>query len=123
MFIIVILLVIFFVFASSIKILSWQKFIFETQLSFFRKYGLNRHHMLLVGLIEFSASLLLIASLFLGLNTLESIGALGIAVTSVGALYFHLRFDTFKDAIPAISTLTLSIILLAANNSICSLMT
>jgi len=32
----------FFLFASSIKILGWQQFIFKTQLAMFIKYGLNR---------------------------------------------------------------------------------
>ena len=68
--------------------------------------------MLLIGLIEFSASLLLAFSLLLTQSTLQAFGAIAIAFTSVGAIYFHLRFDTLKDALPAIVTLTLSLILL-----------
>ena len=47
------LLTAFFIFASSIKILGWQKMIFETQLEFFKKYGLNRTIMVsTIGLIN-----------------------------------------------------------------------
>ena len=50
--IIIALLSAFFLFASSIKIFGWQKFIFETQLGMFIKYGLNRQIMALVGGVE-----------------------------------------------------------------------
>jgi len=123
MFVITILLLLFFLFASSIKILGWQKFIFETQLTFFKKYGLNRIHMFLVGLIELSASILLMISLLFKHDEIQVLGALGISLTSLGALYFHLRFDTVKDAIPAIVTLTLSTILLIFNSSYMALFT
>lgn len=116
MFVITILLVLFFLFASSIKLIGWQKLIFETQLTFFKKYGLNRTHMFLVGLIELSASILLIISIFLNHGVIQAFGALGIAFTSLGAIYFHLRFDSLKDAIAALVTLLLSVILLASNS-------
>lgn len=116
MFIITILLILFFLFASSIKILGWQKFIFETQLIFFKKYGLNRRHLFLVGIVELSASLLLATSLLVKYDVLQALGALGIAFTSIGAIYFHLRFDTFKDSIPAVITLIFSTTLLAFND-------
>lgn len=47
----------FFLFASSIKILGWQKMIFETQFAMFAKYGLNRQIMLLVGFVELFGSI------------------------------------------------------------------
>ncbi len=121
MFVITILLILFFLFASSIKILGWQKFIFETQHTFFKKYGLNRPKMFLVGLVELSASLLLIASLLLKHDAAQALGAFGIALTSLGAIYFHLRFDTVKDATPAIVTLFLSTTLLVLNSSFVAL--
>ncbi|NMP30866.1 DoxX family protein [Thalassotalea sp. M1531] len=116
-----ILLVLFFLFASSIKLLGWQKFIFETQLTFFKKYGLTRTHMFLVGLVELFASLLLMASIFLNDDVLQVFGALGIIFTSSGAIYSHLRFDTVKDVIPAIVTLSLSVMLLAFNSHVLAL--
>ena len=101
------LLTAFFVFASSIKILGWQKMIFETQLEFFKKYGLNRATMALVGFIELFGA---IALWLPGCWGLAGVGAL--MATSAGAICCHVYFDTWKDAIPAIVTLTLSGILL-----------
>ncbi|MCW8833006.1 MAG: DoxX family protein [Colwellia sp.] len=119
--IITILLTFFFIFASSIKILAWQKFIFETQLIFFKKYGLNRNHMFCIGLIELSAAITLVISMIFDFEVLNGIGALGIAFTSLGAIYFHLRFDTIKDAIPAIVTLLLSTVLIVSNQALLKL--
>jgi hypothetical protein len=119
--VITILLAILFTFASSIKIFGWQKFIFETQLTFFKKYGLNRIHMFLIGFIELISALLLATSIMFSYELLNGAGALGIAFTSVGAIYFHLRFDTFKDAITAIVTLSLSMILIISNQAMLEL--
>lgn len=121
MFFITILLILFFLFASSIKILAWQNYIFETQLRFFKKYGLNRTYMFLVGLIEFLAAMLLTISLIYDHEITQALGSLGIMSTSIGAIYFHLKFDTIKDAIPALITLTLSTILLLLNGAFASI--
>ncbi|MCG9582472.1 DoxX family protein [Vibrio tubiashii] len=102
------LLAVFFTFASSIKLFGWHKFIYETQLRFFQKYGLNRNAMYAVGIVEFSSAIALITSIYLMSSVLSILGAIGIALTSIGAIFFHARFDTFKDAIPAILTLLLS---------------
>lgn len=112
---ITIILVLFFTFASSIKLLGWQKFVFETQLGFFHKYGLNRQIMFVVGLIELTSAIMLLVSLVLSEPWLNIAGAMGIALTSVGAMFFHFRFDTLKDAIPSIVTLLLSGALLYLN--------
>lgn len=101
LFIISIVLSALFIFASSIKILAWQKTIFEIQLKFFIAYGLNRQIMFLIGIVELSGVILLWSPFPLW-------GALLIAGTSVGAIFFHLRFDTWKDGIPAMVTLILS---------------
>lgn len=45
----------------------------------------------------------------------RAIGSVGIFLTSLGAIYFHLIYDTVKAAIPALTTLTLSTILLFDN--------
>ncbi|CAM3049296.1 DoxX family protein [Pseudoalteromonas distincta] len=113
--IITIILTLFFTFASSIKIAGWQKFIFETQLSFFERYGLTRTHMLVIGIGELTASITLVISLTTGNLLLNILGGLGIAFVSLGAIFFHIRFDTFKDAIPAFMTLILSSILIILN--------
>lgn len=100
---------VFFIFASSIKLLGWQKTIFEIQLAFFHKYGLNRSLMALVGVIElFGAIALWLPGYF------AVLGALAIFITSLGAICCHLYFDTWKDGIPAMVTLTLSGILINA---------
>lgn len=96
----------FFVFASSIKILGWQKFIFETQLAMFVKYGLNRRIMALVGVVELFGA---IAIWFQG-SWIGPLGALALLGTSVGAIGCHLIWDTWKDGVPAVVTGTLSAI-------------
>lgn len=119
--IITILLAVLFIFASSIKILGWQKLIFDTQLTFFKKYGLTRFHMILIGMIELSAAIFLAASILFDHEILNGIGALGIALTSLGAIYFHLKYDTIKDTIAALITLSLSTILITCNQTLLEL--
>ena len=94
----------FFIFASSIKIFGWQKTIFETQRDMFIKYGLNRTIMAVVGFVELFGA---IAIWFQG-SLIGSLGALAIVATSAGAIFFHLIFDTWKDGIAAMITVTLS---------------
>lgn len=102
------LLSIFFLFAGSVKLLGWQKMIFEKQLKFFQSYGLNRQVMALVGMVElFGAMTIWFQSTLLGL-----LGAMALFMTSLGAIYCHLRFDTWKDGIPASITLTLAAIII-----------
>lgn len=104
-----ILMVMFFVLASSIKTLGWQKKVFEIQLGFFKSYGLNRMIMFLVGLIELTgAALLILALCDISPEQTQVMGGVILGATSIGALYFHLRFDTWKDGIPAIVTLLCS---------------
>jgi len=110
------LLIAFFAFASSIKILGWQKFIFQAQLEFFISYGLNREIMFLVGLIELIGA----STLWFQNHPMGLLGALLIFLTSVGAIGFHLRFDTWKDAIPAIMTGILSGFLISAHPMVAS---
>ncbi|WP_234497701.1 DoxX family protein [Vibrio maritimus] len=109
MFIAQILLIGFFLFASSIKIFGWVKPIFEPQLTFFHKYGLNRTAMFLVGIIELGGALGILYGLFT-VNALTSAVSSGlIAFTSIGAMWFHFRFDTWKDAVPSMITLFVSL--------------
>ncbi len=101
------LLSVFFLFASSIKILGWQKTIFETQLAMFKKYGLNRTIMALTGFVELFGA---IAIWFQG-SWIGTLGALALLGTSVGALFCHLVFDTWKEGIPSMITGILSAII------------
>ncbi|MCF7505564.1 DoxX family protein [Vibrio sp. L3-7] len=107
-----VLLVAFFLLASSIKIVAWQRKVFEIQLGFFKSYGLNRMVMFLVGLVEFTGAVLLILALS-GVSSEQTqlVGGAILGATSIGALYFHLRFDTWKDGIPAMFTLLCSSLL------------
>ncbi len=104
--VIIVLLSAFFLFASSIKLFGWQKMIFEKQLEFFHSYGLNRQIMALVGAVELFGAI----TIWLQHNMLGTLGALALLGTSCGAILFHLRFDTWKDGIPATVTLLLSAI-------------
>jgi hypothetical protein len=103
------LLTVFFIFASSIKILGWQKLIFETQLGFFKKYGFNRAVMAVVGFVELFGAIALWLPNYIGIA-----GVLALLGTSVGAICCHLYFDTWKDGIPAMVTLMLSSVVLYA---------
>ncbi len=77
--------------------------------------------MLLVGLVEFISSALLVLSLVVGNAEIQTLGALGIFFTSIGAIFFHLKFDTVKDAIAAIVTLILSSTLILFNGVLITL--
>lgn len=105
------LLSLFFIFASSIKIFGWQKLIFETQREMFKSYGFNRQFMALIGFVEFFGAV----TIWLNGTAVGTIGALAIAGTSAGAIFFHLVYDTWKDGIPATVTLILSTFLVWTN--------
>tara|TARA_Y100001960_G_scaffold330207_1_gene423589 strand:- start:650 stop:886 length:237 start_codon:yes stop_codon:yes gene_type:complete len=66
--------------------------------------------MFLVGMIEATGEILMLIGLLSANNLLSAIGASFIVFTSVGAMFFHFRFDTWKDAIPSIATLLLSLL-------------
>jgi len=102
--IIVGLLSMFFLFASSIKILGLQKAIFEPQLAMFIKYGLNRQIMMLTGIIELFGAI----TIWFQQSWVGSLGALALFGTSVGAIFCHLYFDTWKEGVLAMVTGTMS---------------
>jgi len=91
-------------FASSIKILGWQKTIFETQLAMFKKYGLNRSIMAVTGFAELFGAIAIWAQ---G-SWVATLGALALLGTSFGAVVCHLIFDTWKEGVPAMITGTLA---------------
>ena len=106
------LLIAFFLFASSIKIFGWVKPIFEPQLAFFHRYGLNRAAMFAVGLIEATGAMVMLVGLVMASSLVSAVGAGFITLTSLGAMFFHFRFDTWKDAVPSMITLLLSVLVL-----------
>ncbi|WP_076408508.1 DoxX family protein [Shewanella sp. UCD-KL12] len=107
------LLISFFLFASSIKILGWIKVVYEPQLAFFHKYGLNRASMVAVGVIEATGAIGMLVGMITEELLLSALSAGLITLTSVGAMYFHFKFDTWKEAIPSMLTLLLSLPLLS----------
>ena len=102
--IIIALLSLFFLFASSIKILGWQKAIFEPQLAMFIKYGLNRQIMALTGFTELFGAI----AIWFQDSWFGPLGALTLLCTSIGAVFCHLVWDTWKDGVPAMITGTLA---------------
>jgi hypothetical protein len=112
--IIVGLLSVFFIFAGSVKVFGWQKQILAIQMGFMQKYGLNRQILFLIGLVELVAAVLIwFQSSIWGVA-----GALAILVTSVGALFFHFRFDRWQDGVPAMVTLALSAIITSSQSDL-----
>ncbi|MDD9155237.1 DoxX family protein [Aliivibrio sp. S4TY2] len=105
------LLIAIFLFASSIKMFGWVKAIFEPQLAFFHRYGLNRAAMFAVGVIEATGAVVMLVGMFTANPVLSAMGASLITLTSIGAMFFHFRFDTWKDAVPSMVTLLLSLII------------
>lgn len=105
------LLIAFFLFASSVKMFGWVKAIFEPQLAFFHRYGLNRAAMFAVGVIEATGAVVMLVGIFTANPVLSAMGASLITLTSIGAMFFHFRFDTWKDAVPSMVTLVLSLII------------
>ncbi|WP_028109626.1 DoxX family protein [Ferrimonas futtsuensis] len=97
------ILTLFFLLAGSVKLTGWLRPVFTVQLDYFRSYGLSRFIMALVGLAEMGGA----AALWLT----PGLGALLLALVSLGALACHLRFDTWKEGVPAMVTLTLSLLL------------
>lgn len=104
MIIIATFLAIFFTLAGSQKIFAWSAGVFKIQSEFFRRYGLGRGHMYGIGIIESTAAGLIIFAILTNHEIALQLGSALILITSVGACYFHFKYDTFKDAIAAILT-------------------
>ncbi|AZZ96494.1 DoxX family protein [Pseudoalteromonas sp. R3] len=104
MVIIATLLAVFFTLAGSQKIFAWSAGVFKIQSEFFRRYGLGRRHMYGIGIIESAAAGLLAFAIIAEQEKALQLGSVLILLTSVGACYFHFKYDTFKDAIAAILT-------------------
>ena len=109
--IIVALLSTFFVFSSTIKMFAWQRTVFDAQMEFMRLYGISRQLFFGIGVIE-----------LLGAFTIwyqqSLIGLIGICLlggTSIVAFGFHVRFDSWRNGIPAMVTAVLSGVLFLQN--------
>ncbi|UTW60286.1 DoxX family protein [Kordiimonas sp. SCSIO 12603] len=107
-----IILIIFFGFVGSIKFVGWHVEMTQNFLGYFERFGLNRELMAIVGAIEtFSAVTLVLYRR----HWIASYGALGIMITSIGAIGFHLIYDSVAEAIPAIATYALSTYVFSQN--------
>ncbi|MBY5992227.1 DoxX family protein [Ferrimonas balearica] len=102
------LLSLFFALAGSIKLTGWQKTVFAAQLEFFHLYGLNRGLMAVVGAIEVFGAL----AVWFPDRPLGVAGIAALLLTSLGALFCHLRFDSWRNGIPAMITAALSALVL-----------
>ena len=71
-------------------------------------YGLNRQVLFVIGMIEcFGTITIWYHGSLLGLA-----GLLALLLPSIGAVFFHLRFDTAKEGVPAMVTASLSALML-----------
>ena len=66
--------------------------------------------MFVIGLVEVTGAILMSIGLLSTNNLLSAIGASFIVFTSVGTVFFHFRFDTWKGAIMSIVTLLSSLL-------------
>lgn len=105
-------LIVFFTFGCCVKLLSVPDKILKFQMEFFEVYGLTRLHMYLIGLIELLGIVAMFYSLVAGRPPLAFVGAGAIFVTSLGALYFHFRYDEAKYAMPAVVTFLMSVLIM-----------
>ena len=110
------LLFVFFALTSTIKMFAWQRKVFETQMEFMRLYGISRRLFFMIGVIEFLGA----ASIWFQQSWVGLTGACLLCGTSLGAISFHLRFDSWKNGIPAAVTASLAGVLIAQNLHIVS---
>lgn len=111
--IIVGLIAIFFLFSGTVKVFGRPEPMFEYQLkNYFEKYGYGRQFMRFVGLGElFGAFTIWVWQA----HWLAMIGLAGLVFITASALYHHLRYDSFKEGIPALVMLVLSSIILISS--------
>ena len=98
------LLPVFFLFASSIKLLVWPKLIFDAQRAMFDTYCRNRPIPALVGGVGLVGAI----AIWVQTSWLGTMGALAILAASAGAIGYHPIWGTWKDGVPAGIAATLS---------------
>ncbi|MDU8928838.1 DoxX family protein [Alisedimentitalea sp. MJ-SS2] len=94
----------FFLFAAFLKITGKPEKVFEIQMEMIESYGVSRGQFRLIGIVEGIGAVLV---WFTG-SVLGPIGAGMLSATSLGAIFFHLKFDTWKQGVPAMITFVLS---------------
>ena len=93
----------FFV-ASTLKIFAWHRKTFDRQMESLTRFGLNRRIFFAIGLVELFGSL----AIWLQGHYVGLAGVGVIALTSAGAIFYHLRSEPVGTAVPAMVTLLLS---------------
>ncbi|RMD67176.1 DoxX family protein [Candidatus Pacearchaeota archaeon] len=110
----VFLLAVMFGFAGSVKLFGEPRNVFRSlDRGFFRRYGLTRTQVRWIGVFELLGVALLALSFFQ--KFLIILGALVLLVISLGALGFHLKHDTIREAAPSIVAVVLSLSLTVSN--------
>lgn len=108
----------FFLYIGTVKVFGWpnaEMLAGQTRF-FFDRYGLTRQMVVMIGVAE------IFGGLTVSLHRIRWIGLLGAAVlltVSIGALFFHLRYDTFQTGMAAFRTMTLSAFVLSVGGILC----
>ena len=106
------IITVFFLYVGTVKVFGWpnaEMLAGQTRF-FFDPYGLTRQMVVMIGVAE------IFGGLTVSLHRVHWIGLLGAAIlltVSIGALFFHLRYDTFQTGMAAFRTMTLSAFVLS----------
>ena len=106
------ILVLVFLFTGTLKTFGIPKSAAEQQKAGLARYGIGSNGMRAIGLAELAGA----ATVWLwDFHWIGLVGAAGLVVITAGAIASHLRYDSVKDAIPAMVLFVLSGILLLFN--------
>lgn len=85
----------------------------DSMIEEFQNYGFSPAIMYLVGFLKIAFATILFLSIFFYPVLFEQIGALGIAVLMLGAIFMHMKIgDPMKRSLPAFTMLVLSVLTL-----------
>ena len=89
-----------FLFAGTVKLVGWPAGIFDNQMTtYFDAYGISRDLVRMIGVAE------LFGGMTIWLHRRHWVGLAGAAtlvVVTSGAIVFHFRYDTAREAVPAL---------------------
>lgn len=103
-----------FGFFSIVKIAGVPDSLFQdAKEAIIDRYGISRGGMRLIGLMELTGAILVLAGVFENFTQLGQVGNGILMIVTAGAMYFHNRYDSvMKDGLPAVIQFTLNTILL-----------
>ncbi len=112
--ILTVLVALAFIFFSIVKIAGVPTAIFKEQKEkYFDNYGISRNGMRGIGLLEMLGAILILVGLMQGMTQFGQAGHALLMVVTIGAMYFHNRYDSLtKDGLPAIIQFVLNAALL-----------